>query len=243
MPHARIGLLVSSLAACSGRVPDYGFVAHLDEAIALNTERQPLYAGITDLASGPLSQVLIGSEQIALGPAAGFDERAEPFHAEGIAIVAADFVSMKHVAKWDRPPTYTGPWTDDVERLLGNAVEPLIATPPGDFEAICAEACDALGRIDELEAEHGVHLAMTKHVIESLGFGALHAIAYSEESGGRTDALAEELAGTQMEPLELGLAQYFDEEAAPIHALGAGIIVNDVPRIPFLEEYEEHLAD
>jgi hypothetical protein len=47
-----------------------------------------------------------------------------------------------------------------------------------------------------------------------MAFGALHAIEYSEQSGGRTDELATDLAATQLEPLTTGLAWQFDEWAS-----------------------------
>ncbi|MFZ5480178.1 MAG: hypothetical protein ACOZNI_25670 [Myxococcota bacterium] len=217
--------------------PLEGFWAHLRAAIALNTERQPIYEEMTGGASGELSEILISTERLLEPTAKDFDARAAPFHEEGIYVVAGDFVPMDDVLDVHTSPTWGGDWTDALAGELAEAVAGLAAANPADFDGVCAEALVALERLDSLEATHGVHLAMTRHSIESVAYAALHAPGYAEASGGRTTELSRDLVDTQLEAVRLHVPEEFDERAAPIHALGAGILVNDVPRIPFVEEY------
>jgi len=218
----------------------YGFEAHLEEAIALNKERGPIYGDMTGGASLALSEMLISSERIALFVAVDLDARARPFWAEGIPVVAADFVSMEGVAEVDEPPTWTGGWSASVAIELADVLAGLAGTDAGDFEAICADADEVLIQLDQLEAEHAVHLAMTRHVVESSAFAALHAMDYAERSDGRTEDLSRDLIGAQLQILQWGVAQAFDQRAAALHAMGVGILINDFPHIPFAEEYGSH---
>jgi len=215
----------------------YGFRAHLDEAIALNLERMPLYGDMTDGASLELSELLIASERLLLDLAEDFDTRAAPFQAQGIPIVAADFVSMEDIGEPTDPPRWAGPWTDALEADLERALAGLNDAEADDFEGVCVEARSALWAIDDLEGEHEVHLAMTRHVVESAAYAALHAIDYAEASNGDTVSLSTDLVAIQLDALPWRLHEALDQRATTIHREGAGILVNDLPHIPFLEEY------
>nr|MBA2571563.1 hypothetical protein [Gemmatimonadota bacterium] len=70
------------------------FETHLREAIALNRERLPLYAQLTDGASLPISRRLIRAELLALPLARYFDRRAQPYERAGIPLLSEAFVSM-----------------------------------------------------------------------------------------------------------------------------------------------------
>lgn len=72
---------------------------------------------------------------------------------------------------------------------------------------------------------------MTRHMLESIGISACHSIDYAEESGGRTLLLSKTLVLSQVWGLALSLG--IDAKAQACHALGAGIIENDLPHIPF----------
>jgi hypothetical protein len=211
--------------------------AHLEAAIALNTERRPVYSSMTLGASEELSDILISSERVLLPTARELDAQALPFNEEGIPVVTGDFVPMDDVAAVDAPPRWGGPWTEALEAELAAAVAGLAAADASDFATVSAAAAAALASIDALEPAHEVHLAMSRHTVESVGFAALHAIDYAARSEGRTTALSRELVSAQLAAIRVGVAAELDERAAPIHARGAGILVNDVPVIPFLEEY------
>ncbi|MBW2526367.1 MAG: hypothetical protein JRI23_19460 [Deltaproteobacteria bacterium] len=244
-----VALLVSSWGCTSSDESEpqgpaaYGFEEHLREAIALNTERKPIYGELTDGATAPLSYLLIASEEALLEDARSFDERARPFQAQGIPIVANDFVSMTQVAAHDAPIPHQGHWEPQVRDDAREALTPLLAVDPGQFEEVCALIYEALHALEGLEGAYDVHLAMTKHMLESAGLAALHAIDYAEQSDGATTTLSADLVAFQLVgPVQDDVGLTVDWLVAPFHELGVGIIVNDVPLIPFVAEYEATLG-
>jgi hypothetical protein len=218
---------------------DYGFAEHLREAIALNTARQPLYSAATEGRSVALSALLISGEESLLPLAMDFDRRARAFHLRGIPIVADDFVSMFGVPAHDAPIPRRGALTDEARGALAAALEPMRTVDPADFREVCDVAYQALLDLEAIEHTYDVHFAMTKHLLESPAIAALHAIEYAALSGGQTIELSRDLIASQLElPMEQDLGLIVDSLANQYHRVGIGIIVNDVPHIPFVEEYE-----
>ena len=77
---------------------------------------------------------------------------------------------------------------------------------------------------------------MTKHLVESLGLAAMNALDYAERSGGETLKLSRTFIRFQ----GLGLlgSVGIDRKAQAFHQQGIGIVVNDVPPIPFAERWK-----
>ncbi|MCU0663832.1 MAG: hypothetical protein MUC50_16075 [Myxococcota bacterium] len=218
---------------------DYGFEAHLLEAIAINEERKILYSERTGGQSELLSDLLIGSENALLPLARELDAAAEPFQEAGIPIISADFVPMSEIAPSDTPPKHRGELTASIKNEAAALIAPLAKLNPADFEAVCAAAEQALSSLEELEELHDVHLAMTRHLLESAAYAALHAIEYERLSDGATKELSRRLVAEQLiAPSRDALGPMADQMANSAHQLGVGIIVNDVPAIPFLAEYK-----
>lgn len=217
---------------------DHGFEAHLLDAIAINEERKALYSNLSNGRSEILSSLLITSENSLLPMAREIDAEAEPFQEDGIPIVSADFISMSEIAPHDTPPIHRAEWTAQIKAEATAIVAPLAELDPADFETVCAAAAEALLALEQLEQRRDVHLAMTKHLLESAAYAALHAIDYAEQSRDATVALSKRLVAEQLlAPSRDALGPAVDEMASPLHQLGIGIIVNDVPAIPFLAEY------
>lgn len=218
-----------------------GFARHLREAIALNQARRPLYEARTRGESAALSRRLVLYERLLLPWAWWMDRRARRWNERGVMIVAADFVSMTHVRDAAAAPPRAGRASE--ARL--EALDARLATFRGDVK----RACDA-GRFDEVarlsvallrevedaEAREGCSYAMTRHVVEQVGYAALNAITWRAQSGGETDGLARRFIWG----LRLGTSSCvgLDRRAQALHALGAGIIVNDVPDIPLAVAHE-----
>ncbi|MBM3266572.1 MAG: hypothetical protein FJZ01_02900 [Candidatus Sericytochromatia bacterium] len=76
---------------------------------------------------------------------------------------------------------------------------------------------------------------MCRHIVESLGLGAVTAISCAARSDGATVGLSRDLIAIQL--LALGGAVDTDTQAQALHARGIGILVNDLPSIPFLERW------
>jgi hypothetical protein len=213
------------------------FHAHLAEAIALNLSRRPLYGRRSGGRSRRLSDLLVLIERASIPVALFFDWRARPFNRRGIPVLEDDFVPMTNVRPFDAPPALRGRSSDaDLARLrrlfAGAAADVRAAARGGRFEAAVAVARAILGEIDALERKAGAHLAMSRHIVESIGLAALNAPRWAAMSGGATAPLSAGLIALQC--LGVGLAPTIDAMAQSFHALGLGIVVNDVPEIPFL---------
>lgn len=215
-----------------------GFYGHLVEAIELNRIRRDYYGDVTDGRTRSLSNRLILSERLCLPVARYFDAKARPFNEAGVGVVSEDFVSMEEVGEPETPPRYTGQVTSselaEVKDFLGDYGElARAANKEADFGEVCRLSRDALHGLEEREAELGAHFAMSKHVIESGGFAALNAPRWARQSDGESVSLSQKLIYCQLRPLTFFVS--FDKWAQRLHAEGCGILVNDMPSIPFLK--------
>lgn len=212
------------------------FATHLREAIALNRARRPVYAAATSGRSEPLSALLLRSERAALPVAWWIDARARRFQRAGVPVVAEDFVSMSAVRPAHAPPLRRGRMArreldalDRRVRAYGAAVRE--AARCGELFRARRLSADLIDAVDGLEIGHDAHLAMTRHLVESIGLAATNGERWRRETGGRADALVRDLVIAQT--LALRLAVPIDAAAQRLHGEGVGIVVNDVPAIPF----------
>jgi len=216
---------------------DDGFEKHLDEAIELYEVRQELYADMTGHESDQLFNLLITTEK-AIKPVARYiDSRATPFINDGIRIVVDDFVSLDSAGEIDDPVEPVLDIPEDLKDEMRDLILSFYLLEMDDFPGVATHCYEGLLKVSELETLYQVHLAMLRHVIESIGLGALHSIDYAAVSGGETAALSQEFVSIQI----LGLNELiviFDCLANEIHQQGVGVLVNDLPHIPFIAEYE-----
>lgn len=209
---------------------------HLEEAIELYESRRHEYSVLTNGVSDSLFNRLIGLERAAIPLAKHYDWLALPFNAEGIGIVRDDFVSMDAVKAVTAPVTPASPWSSVIEP----DVKQLISTLPTAVSDNYAEVADitfqAIVALDLLEQQHNIYLAMTRHVLESIGFAAINAVDYAALSEGRSNSLANRFISLQIQTLRASAAD-LDRRANRSHQLGVGVLVNDLPHIPFEAKY------
>ncbi len=222
-----------------------GFVRHLREAIALNEARRAGYEARTGGASRALSRRLVLYERAVLPWAWWMDRRARRWNDRGVMIVAGDFVAMTHVRDVAAPPPRTGRATDAQAAALSARLESFRAevdraTKAGRFDEAAARAVALLRELEQAEARDGCSWAMTRHVVEQVGYAALNALAWRAASGGETDDLARRFVWGLR--LGTGSAVGLDRRAQACHALGVGVLVNDLPEIPLLVAYEAWAA-
>lgn len=217
-----------------------GFEKHLKDAIALYKERQHQYAEQTDGATDALFRKLITTETLLLPVAATFDTRAIPHVKKGVMIIANDFVPMEDNLGFDYPMAAADIFSDELQTQAQQILSELSATDSGDAFAITEAVNTALLDIDEFERYHNVYLPMTKHLVESLGFGALHSLYYRCESADKTYRLGQDLMKLQAVAIRIGKPLSYDVEANQFHQQGVGVLVNDLPHIPFLKEYDNY---
>ncbi|HEY9898485.1 MAG TPA: hypothetical protein V6D00_04820 [Pantanalinema sp.] len=212
-----------------------GFYGHVRDAIRTNRARREVYARASEGASLPLSQKLITLEHLVLPLAAWFDRAASEFNKRGIPVVQADFVPMSGLLPPETPPRHRHRASDEEARRLDgwltdyrDAAE--AAIKGRDFGKVAELSVTLLERIEQLEERSDSHFAMTKHLVESVGFAAVHGV----QSHAATHGDADDLIARFLRVQAFGLtgAPSMDREAQRLHERGIGILVNDLPDIP-----------
>lgn len=224
-----------SSAAASETESEGGFAHHVREALAINRARREIYAELSGGVSEAASGELIRGERVTLPFAWWYDRRARGFNERGIGIVHDDFVSMDAIRPPETPPRYRRV----VNKAEKKRIKALLREFRGELKALLkdhdfAGAAErtrvALGAVQSLERVHAAHWAMTVHLLEQIGLSAERAVGYVA-----TDPEVADLAQRFICFQALGLqgAVSVDHKAQRAHVLGVGVIVNDLPPIPF----------
>lgn len=219
-----------------------GLADHLHEAIAVNRRRRPYYARKAGNTSWGLSTALIAAETLLLPAAWMVDAWAAHYHRQGVGIVRDDFVSLESIRPKEQPPRYRGRASKAQQRKVRSMLRRfrstvLLSKDRTNLSTLCDHADALLGVIEEWERSWCVHWAMTKHLLESLGYTALHGIDYVEQTEGSTRRLTRCLLAGHA--VSLPAVASLDIWAQSAHGCGAGILVNDVPPIPFQQQLRD----
>lgn len=220
--------------------PVYHLTKHLQDAIVINSKRKPIYAKLTKGKSSWLSCILIFAERVSCLFSRSLDKAAIPFQRNGISIIANDFVSMDTIKSHTEKPVYQKLASNSTFAKLRKELaiyRKQIAShlKKDHFKSVAKDSYDLLARIKTIEVNSQSHFGMTCHIIESIGLTALNAVGYSEKSSKATNALSKKLINFQK--IALWSCLYVDKQAQKIHQHGVGIIVNDIPHIPFEEQW------
>ena len=223
-----------------------GFCQHIQDAIRINRQRRPVYDAMAGRLARRASDLLIGTEYVCLPFALVFDRRGKRFNEAGIPIIRDDFVSMEEIGDPNDPPRYANlaqrsefeavrVELHEYRRCMRDRAKAL------NFEQAARDTARMLAAVVEREARCEAHFAMVRHVLESIGLAAVNAIRFAELSGGRTRRLSRDLLLFQIKGARTAVA--LDRRAQEVHALGVGIIVNDLPAIPFPAPLRERTCD
>ena len=224
---------------------DEGMAKHILEAIVINIRRGFQYARITRGRSLLLSFIMVASELMVLLPAYLFDLWGKKYNRLGIRVIAADFISMSKANDFGTPLKFKGqtPSGDlkDLQYQMNNYVSAANKLAGEEnFRLLAAHTSQMLQQVEAMERYHCALLPMSRHILESIGFAAINAMKYEDQSQKRTNRLCRLMIQFQISGIYLALP--IDKLAQKNHALGAGIIENDVPYIPFHEAYAKHMG-
>jgi len=213
-----------------------GFVSHLFEAITLNCKRTPYYASKTAQSSRLLSWTLISLEVLITPMALYYDLRARPFNRRNIMMMQDDFESMENVDEKEHAVVYSthlnGYDFKEIQQQLKSDVTLVKqALNAEDFFQSYVALVQVIEVIERYESRYQVHFAMTLHILESLAYFCNHSIKYALQSDGASVRYSKEHIRFQL--LGLMSSLYMDRWAQKFHAQGAGILVNDLPKINF----------
>ncbi len=227
------------------RHEDEGMAKHLLEAIVINVQRGFKYAKITKGRSLLLSMILVTSELMVLLPGLLFDLWGKKYNRLGIRVIAADFIPMNQANDFGTPMKFKGqtPKGDIKDLQYQMKVYAQTATRLAgeeNFRMVAAHTHHMLTQVEAMERYHCALLPMSRHILESIGFAAINALKYEDQSQKRTNAICRLMIQFQISGI--GLALPIDGLAQKSHMMGAGIIENDVPYIPFHEAYAKHMS-
>ena len=207
---------------------------HLREAIALNRERLPQYAALTQNRSVPVSQALIAAENrlLVFSWIFNVDLLAERYERQGIGVTCESFIPMIQTPKF-KPRFADGPVPASrvysleslkIERSLRKALR------EGGEQALGLEA----GRLLKIMNREKRIYCMTRHTLESIArIAALkprheaQALRQGLPSPGSLHRLM--LKGHLM---VLETTHRVDLMALPLNRQGIPIICQDVPHVP-----------
>lgn len=216
------------------------FSIHIIEAIQINFKRRKYYAACSKGKSLAISYQLIFSEILVLPFAFVFDLWAHKYNKMGIPIVQQDVVSMQHIYPENRPPKYIHAIiSEDTKKLLSGQLNRYRKElgryiKHNDFYTAAVNTQSQIEKLILAEERYRAHFAMTIHLLESMGYMIANAIDYQKQSKGKTNALSKTLIYFHLYGINAALQ--LDYKAQKMHQQGIGIIVNDIPSIPFLEK-------
>lgn len=213
-----------------------GFEQHLLDAIAVNTARRAVYGELTGGATDDLFDDLISSERLIRSTARAIDAMAVELVEAGVPVVVNDFAPMSDNRPVGTPIKPVVPMSAESRAAAGAIIEALLAeTDSLDGFAVVDASAAALEELEALEEADGVYFAMTRHLIESLGFTALHGL-YTRCQAADAESVVDALVRSQRLGLVVFDATGYDARANVFQVQGIGVLLNDLPAIPFLDE-------
>lgn len=212
------------------------FAEHVVEAININRQRAVYYAGLSQGQTESLSRLYTSLEYAILPVAKIMDRLATKYQKAGIPVLVNDFVSMDGIAPANQPLLRTGALNKTGLKLFKKILsdyrrETFSAAMKKDFAMVKFYAVKGLSDLRHLEKTFNCNLALCIHLIESIGLAARNAAELSRITNGRTDGFYRAFIVLQ----NAGISGFsrVDVKAQAFHQHGIGIIVNDLPAIPF----------
>ena len=212
------------------------FTSHVKEAIEVNQARQKYYAGISRGATSKVSLFYTSLEYSLLPLTVFFDRWAQKFRKAGMPVLTDDFVSMSGISSPDKPLLRRGVLDRAGHRDLRKMLRAWqwksgLAASRKDFLKVQLLAMNALHELRQMELRYQCNLSLTIHFVESVGLAARNADRLSHQYAKRTDNFYRAFIAIQISGVRL--FSKIDLQAQPFHRAGIGIIVNDLPAIPF----------
>ena len=200
---------------------------HLRDAVRLNRSRRAGYRQRGGRRADVLSRLLVASERALLPVARRLDAQAARFP---VPILAAELADMRQAPAPDRSLPALARSPADPPRLRTRRRDVGRALARLDLDA-AARALDGVVRaLRQHERADGRRRALAVHVAESARWMAARGAAYARQTDGATLGLSRRLVRGHLALLPA--ARALDRLAAPVHARGVGLFVNDLPAIP-----------
>lgn len=222
--------------ATGAESPEKHFSGHVKEAIKVNHERAKFYAELSNGETKGLSKLYTSMEYALLPVSAIFDRWGRHLNLQGIPALVNDFVPMSAIKPAATKPLNTGALDRDgtkaFRKILGAFQSRVFAAASRkDFLQVQMAAIEALTSLRQLEARYACNLALSVHFVESIGLAGRNADNLSRTFAGRSDNFYRAFIIAQNAGVKM--FSIIDLKAQRFHGQGIGIIVNDLPAIPF----------
>lgn len=214
--------------------------AHLTTAISLNETRKPIYGKLSAGKSLPLSRKLILATKTLIPFAKSLDKYERRLNQEGIPLMQENLIPLQDLPNPKIPSQYrviiSKPeayhlkmhikyFTREIKQLRKEQ----------ELRKICLLSANMLAQIEAWEKHYACHLSMTKYLMSSMGYSALKGISHvTHEDQSRN--LSSRLIKGHLFLLPWSIP--FDRKAQSIQAMGVGFLVNDLPKVPFMEAWK-----
>jgi len=196
------------------------FAEHVVEAININKQRAVYYAERSKGQTKGLSRLYTSLEYAILPVAKIMDHLATKYQQAGIPVLVNDFVSMDAIAPANQPLLRTGALNKGGLKLFKKILS--------DYRR---ETFAAAMKKDFAMVKFYCNVALSIHLIESIGMAARNAAELSRITNGKTDGFYRAFIILQNSGIT-GFSRV-DIKSQAFHQHDIGIIVNDLPAIPF----------
>ncbi len=222
-------------ATAAGSFEKY-FSGHVKEAITVNRERSKFYADLSNGETKGLSKLYTSMEYALLPVSAIFDRWGRHLNLQGIPVLVNDFVPMSAIKPAATKPINTSALDKDGRKVFRKTLDAFqsrvfAAASRKDFLQVQMAAIEALTSLRQLEARYVCNLALSVHFVESIGLAGRNADNLSRSFAGRSDNFYRAFIIAQNAGVKM--FSIIDIKAQRFHGQGIGIIVNDLPAIPF----------
>lgn len=225
----------------------FSFTHHTISALKVNSKRKKYYASLTNGSSKFITFILNCFSIIMLPITFFVDIYANKFIKKGVKILQNDFVELTEINLKTKAVERTNAFSNDVYKQVDNIRKNYISAIRKSLRKkelfdVCILSAEFLQNISLVEIENNCNIPMTKHIVESIGFNALHGIKYSKQSYGKTLKLSIFLIRLHVCGL-LNSLKLIDKPSQKFFSKGVGIVINDIPKIPFLDELNKTQKD
>ena len=211
---------------------------HLIEAIWINFVRSFFYAYHSRGYSLPLSWFLIFAELVSIPTSILMDVWFLIVTGRSLDEI---FVPMHNIKSVSTPPLYTRKMPRELyqefhRRFYQYFGQSWRRMRNAQFVEMVHETKALLEQVHAAEASVQCHMEMSRHLLESVGLTLFRASVEKREKG-RGRLFFSFLIAAHL--ICIVPCIYIDAWATKIHHRGLGILVNDVPPIPFLAELKQ----
>lgn len=218
------------------------FTHHTKSAIKVNKNRKKYYSDLTNGKSKSITFLLNTLSYLMLPIIFFIDISAKRFTQKGIKILENDFIELSEINQKDKSVEKLDIINFENYNYVNNkrinyikSVKALLKTQ--NLLEICHKSSDFIESIEKIEKKGNCNIPMTKHIVESIGFNVLHGIEYSKQSNGKTLHLSNLIIRLHILGLNNSL-NWIDKKCQVFFQNNVGIVINDIPSIPFVTEWK-----